>query len=136
MSASTDTGANERYKGTWGLYPWFAEDGEAWIDPADLPRFQALIPYGKLFQCIEDGEYLTLRYGSDAFRVKPGLYKPVSAAPAFGFGSEVTVKSKPELRGRIAGIEWHFKNEAPFYYIEANGKRKSTRYAESDLAPA
>lgn len=123
-------------KGTWGVYPWFAEDGDEWIDPSDLPRFKALIPYGKVFQCTEEGEFLTLQYGAEKFRVKPGLYRPVSAVPAFAIGSAVTVKNKPEVQGRIADIEWHFKQEAPFYFIEVNGKRKSSRYAESDLAPA
>lgn len=46
-------------KKTWGIYPWFIENGAECINPLDLERFKKLSPYGKVFECIaKDHEYI------------------------------------------------------------------------------
>lgn len=121
-------------KNTWGLYSWFVEDGEQLIAPSNLDKFRSISPYGKVFECIdEDSEYITLRYGEEEYRVKPKLYKQVSA-PLFTIGSKVKLTKKPEVAGVIVDINWHSKENSPMYFISVGGKRKSTRYMNDDLS--
>ncbi|WP_346352912.1 DUF6960 family protein [Azotosporobacter soli] len=123
-----------RNKNTWGLYPWFIENGEQLIEPLDLEKFKRLSPYGKIFECIdEDNEYITLKYGEEVYQVKAELYKQVNA-PIFTFGNKVRLTEKLETIGVIIDINWHNKENTPIYLIEINGKRKSTRYMETDLS--
>lgn len=122
-----------RFKDSWGLYPWFIEDGEHMIFPSDLESFKKLLPYGKVFNCIDEvGGYLTLRYGKDTFRVKPDLYKAVNK-PRFEIGCNIKLTKDNTQEGTIIEINWHHKNDSPIYYISINGKRKSTRYNDEDL---
>ncbi|SHK18989.1 hypothetical protein SAMN02745163_03388 [Clostridium cavendishii DSM 21758] len=118
---------------SWGVYPWFIEDGEELIAPSDLERFKNLSPYGKVFKCInEDGEYITLKYGEEIYQVKSRLYKQVNAS-IFSIGTEVRLAKKPEVTGIIVDINWHIKNSSLLYYISVGGKRKSKRYINDEL---
>lgn len=121
--------------GAWGLYPWFAEHGAELVHPDDLEGFQALMPYGKLFQvAAQEGEFLALRYGDERFRVRPGeLFQP-RPAPAFAFGDAVQVPKKGP--GTVAAIEWHHQRQAPLFFVAVDGKRLKKRYGAEDLAPA
>lgn len=122
-----------KFKNSWGLYPWFIEDGEHLISPSDLESFKKLLPYGKVFNCIDEVDgYLTLRYGKDTFRVKPDLYKAVNK-PSFEIGCNVKLAKDNTQEGTIIEINWHHKNDSPIYCISINGKRKSTRYTDEDL---
>lgn len=122
-----------KYKDSWGLYPWFEESGEQLIFPSDLDSFRKLLPYGKVFKCIDEVDgYLVLQYGQDKFRVKPDLYKVVNK-PRFEFGCNIKLAKDNTQEGIIEEINWHQKNNAPIYYISINGKRKSTRYSDEDL---
>lgn len=118
---------------TWGLYPWFEEDGEALIHPASLASWRELMPYGKVFLCIsEEEEWLTLQYQEHAYKVKPDLYQIVPA-PAFSFGDVVQLAKKPETMGVICDIAWHHKHEKEMYHITVDGKKKSSRYFKEDF---
>lgn len=121
------------YKNTSGLYPWFIEDGEHLIFPGDLKNFRKLLPYGKVFNCIDDvNGFLTLQYGKNTFRVKHDLYKVVNK-PRFRIGCKVMLAKDNTQEGTVEEINWHQKNGIPIYYISINGKRKSTRYFDEDL---
>ena len=66
-------------KGSWGYYPWFPEDGDHFINPCDLENFKNIIPYGKIFNCIDDtDEYITLQHKKMTFKVKKELYKIIN----------------------------------------------------------
>ena len=43
---------------TWGLYPWFEEDGEELIEERYRDEYLSLKPYGKLFLCVGEREQL------------------------------------------------------------------------------
>ena len=43
----------------WGLYPWFIEHGTELIHPDDLEKFRKETNNCKVFQCIEEGNYIT-----------------------------------------------------------------------------
>ena len=66
-------------KGSWGYYPWFPEDGDHFISPDDLKEFKKLVPYGKIFQCMNDnGKYVTLKHKKMTFKVRRSLYKIIN----------------------------------------------------------
>ena len=116
----------------WGLYQWFEEHGTDLIHPEDLPGFRALIPNGKIFECVgRDEEYLTLRYGDMEFRVRPSLFKIV-ARPSRRFGEEVHLSNGK--RGIVTDIQWHFQRAEAMYHLMFDGKKRSRRYWESDFA--
>ncbi len=122
-----------KYKDSWGLYPWFLEEGEHLIFPSDFENFKKLLPYGKVFKCIDEvAGYLVLQYGKNIFRVRSDLYKIIDK-PLFEMGCNVKLAKDNTKKGTIEEINWHYKNEVPMYYISINGKRKSTRYFNQDL---
>ncbi|KNY25872.1 DUF6960 family protein [Pseudobacteroides cellulosolvens] len=103
--------------GTWGVYPWFYEDGEDLIHPLDLCRFKERFLYsgGKVFFCKDIVEkYLVLKYKDELFRVKPDLYNRVKM-PTFDYGDYLKLKDRPEAICVVNDIVWHFKEDAPKY---------------------
>ena len=97
----------------------------------DRVDFFGLIPNGKIFECIDEGERLTLRYGNKEFRVKPQLYKVV-CEPRYKIGDKVKIISSSKIV-QIIDINWHMKDNTPFYFVQDNGKRSTRRYYERDL---
>ncbi|MFB9273932.1 DUF6960 family protein [Cohnella cellulosilytica] len=117
----------------WGLYPWFDEDGLELIEPRHREKFRVLLPYGKVFLCVgEQGEYMVLQYNNEIYLVKPILFKRVSP-PKFTFSEPVRLRIKPGVLGNICEINWHYKAEREMYYIEINGKKKTSRYSSEEL---
>lgn len=88
--------------GTWGIYPWFEEDGEELIEERHRDEFRELKPYGKIFRCVgERDEFIELQYNSHSYLVKPQLFKKVPT-PKFNFGDTVRLRKKPEVIGTIS----------------------------------
>ncbi|MEK3885805.1 hypothetical protein [Paenibacillus sp. PL2-23] len=120
-------------KDIWGIYPWFKEDGQELIEPRYREKFSSLRPYGKVFLCVgEQDQYIVLQYNKQSFLVKPTLFQKI-LTPKFTFGQAVRIRSNPEVFGFICEINWHHKTEREMYYIEVNGKKKSSRYFSKDL---
>lgn len=118
--------------GSWGIYNWFEEDGEEFIQKQSRDAFLKLKPVGKLFQCVGiDGEYIEILYNEQKFKVKPELFKP-TPNPKYHFGENVRIKSK-EVVGIVCDINWHSKEAREIYFIEVNGKKKSSRYFSEEL---
>lgn len=123
-------------KGAWGLYPWFEEDGKELIEPSYREEFRNLQPYGKVFLCIgEQDEFIVLQYKNQSFLVEPTLFQIIST-PEFTFGQTVSIRRNPEVLGSICEINWHYKREKEMYFIEVNGKKKSSRYFSEELISA
>lgn len=59
---------------------------------------------------------------SNIFKVNYKLYKKVRG-PQYKIGGEVEIIEK-SLIGQIADVNWHFKDDTPFYYIEIDGKKE------------
>lgn len=116
---------------SWGLFPWFPEHGTDHVHPDDLVAMQTLGPYGKLFVCEQESDYLSLRHRDVTYRVRPTLFCPVSA-PSFGFFEHVISVSTNE-EATIDSIEWHHKQAEPIFYLAIKQKRKSKRYLTSEL---
>lgn len=119
--------------GTWGIYPWFEEDGEELIEERYRDKFRRLKPYGKIFRCVgERDEFIELQYNGHSYLVKPQLFKKVPT-PKFNFGDTVRLRKKPEVIGTISEINWHNQTEKEMYFIEVDGKKKSSRYFSEEL---
>jgi len=53
----------------WGLYPWCIEHGTELIHPDDLEKFKKETNNCKIFKCIEEGNYITLKYSDTTAKV-------------------------------------------------------------------
>lgn len=121
---------------TSGIYPWSPGHGTQLVHPDDLERFTKLFPRERVFQAVDERDgYLTLKYGTESFRVRPDLYRPVTGV-AFRIGDLVEVSgAQPPKSGVIGEVNWHFKNREPIYYLSFNGKPSSRRYSPGELLP-
>jgi hypothetical protein len=121
---------------TWGLYPWFSENGEEWIDSKNQEQFRLLQPYGKVFQLIEKNDnWVLLKYSESEFLVKKDLFQEIPK-PCFHFGQVVCEKSKSERVGEIVDITWHHEKRKEMYFLKFNGKLSKKRYFCDDLLEA
>lgn len=115
----------------WGLYPWFIEHGTELIHPDDLEEFKKEASNCKVFKCIEEGNYITLKYNDRLYRVKDSLFSFVPV-PKFDFGQEVSiVKNKEKVI--IIDIMWHYKRQEHYYFVSSQNRKKSKRYFEAEL---
>ena len=85
----------------------------------------------KVFECIEENEYLTLKYNSNYYRVKDKLFKTVPT-PKYNFGEIVKIKENDE-EAIITDIMWHYSKQEHYYLISIRGKKKSKRYLETEF---
>lgn len=120
------------YMDTWGLYQCFQGTDDKMVDPDCREEFFALQPNGKVFHCISaTEEKIALKYGEKVFHVNPGLYKIVSE-PLYKVGDKVEIIEKLSV-GRVTDVNWHIKDNAPFYFVEVDGKKSGKRYKNCDL---
>lgn len=120
------------YIDTWGLYQCFQGIDDAMVDSDCREDFFALQPNGKVFQCIlATEEKITLKYGEKEYLVNPGLYRIVRE-PFYKVGDEVEIIDKMSL-GRVTDVNWHIKDNVPFYFVEVDGKKSKKRYRDCDL---
>ena len=110
------------YIDTWGIYQCFQGTDDDMVDSDCREDFFALQPNGKVFQCIStNDEMITLKYGEKIFRVNPKFYKRVEE-PLYKVGDKIEIIEK-SLVGHILDVNWHIKDDAPFYLVEVNGKK-------------
>lgn len=120
------------YIDTWGLYQCFQGSDDEMVVAECRKDFFALQPNGKVFQCISAYEdMITLKYGEKIFRVNSKLYKRVRE-PLYKVGDKVEIIQK-SLIGQIIDVNWHIKEDFPFYFVEVDGKRSERRYRDCDL---
>lgn len=115
----------------WGGYPWFAEHGIELIHPDDLEAFMLEANNSKVFKCVEEGEYITLKYNNNYYRVKDKLFKTVSI-PKYDFGENVRIR-KNEEEAVITDIMWHYGKNEHYYLVSIKNKKKSRRYLETEF---
>ena len=53
----------------WGTYPWAIEHGADLIHSTDLENFKQEANSSKVFECVKESAYITLRYNSNFYRV-------------------------------------------------------------------
>lgn len=115
----------------WGMYPWFEENGKGLIHPDDIDDFSKEVNNCKVFLCVKEDEYLTLKYNNNYYRVKEKLFKSVPK-PKFNFEQKVKIKDS-DKEVFIADIMWHLNKQEHYYFVIADNKKKTKRYFESEL---
>ncbi len=118
----------------WGFYRWVPPLGPEYIHPEDRPIVEARWPVGHLCQVAgRDGEYLLIRYGGGEFRGKPELFEP-TAAPRYGYGDVVqTLPPRTPRVGIVRVVIWHSKRGCPYFLLNGNSERRSSRYWAEEL---
>lgn len=114
----------------WGTYPWVIEHGENLIHPDDVEAFKQGANSSKIFECIAEGDYLTLKYNNNYYRVKDKLFKTVPT-PKYNFSDIVKIKENKEAI--IVDIMWHYNRHEHYYLVSVGNKKKSRRYFESEF---
>ncbi len=115
----------------WGTYPWFMEHGADLIHPDDLDAFKQEANSSKVFECMEESDYITLRYNDKCYRVREKLFKFVPV-PKYDFGECVKLKKNGE-EAIIIDIMWHYGKQEHYYLVSIGGKKKSKRYLEIEF---
>jgi hypothetical protein len=123
----------------YGYFPWWPEDGDAWIHPEDVAVARAMIPSGRVFR--RDGmiaSYALFRYGDSVIRVRPRLWQEVSSE-GYEIGDWVEVLARGMLNaariGRIREMVWDERTQAMQYQISENGLPIERLYSRDDLRP-
>ena len=122
---------------TYGIYPWWPQDGEGWIHPADVERARMLIPGGRILRrdrCV--GRYLVLTYGELSIRVRPTLWHIVPT-DGFDVGDLVEIRSRlgknwPGI-GVIGEMRWNRYRRRIDYFVRRRGMTLPSPYTAEDL---
>ena len=123
----------------YGTYPWWPEDGDAWLHPDDVAAARAMIPSERVFRRDgNEGRYVVMHYGDVRLRVRRTLWLEVPwEGLDVGAWVEVMSKgSKNEFRtGRIREMLWHATSQTIRYQIEQAGQPIEILYSKEDLRP-
>ena len=121
----------------YGYFPWWPEEGDAWLHPDDVAAARSLIPSGRIFR--RDGSddgYGLFHYGDVTLRAKPTLWQEVEPE-GFEIGDWVEVRTRGLANephtGRIAEVVWHDHADEIRYQIVENDQQLETLYARDDL---
>lgn len=103
------------------------------VNPSDIDNFKNSTT-NTLYNCvgIED-DYLIVKNKNHTYRVKKEAIKQLLPNPKFNWNDKVVQISKPEIEALIDDFFWHHKDQRYFYHLTVNGKKKSSRYNETDL---
>ena len=115
----------------WGVYPWFPERGTEYIHAEDLDAFREVASNCKVFACVGEEEYITLKYNNRCYRVRKQLFKPI-LAPKYTFGQRVSIRKNGE-EVTVIDIMWHYDRQKHYYLVTAGNRKKSKRYFEEEL---
>jgi hypothetical protein len=78
----------------YGYFPWWPEDGNAWVHPEDVELARKLIPSDRVFRRDgTEGDYLLLHYGDLTLRVRRTLWQEVPPE-GYELGDWVEVRSR------------------------------------------
>jgi hypothetical protein len=121
----------------YGYFPWWPEDGDAWVHPEDVAAARAMIPSQRVF-CRDGtaGQFVVMRYGEVAIRVRRVLWQEVEPA-RFNIGDWVEVRTRgmqnESRTGVVREMLWDDRDLAIRYQIHETGRPIEQLYAEDDL---
>ncbi|MAT72457.1 MAG: hypothetical protein CMJ58_23390 [Planctomycetaceae bacterium] len=121
----------------YGYYPWWPENGDAWLHPEDVSLARTLIPSPRVFtRDGESGPFVILHYGEVRLRVKRTLWQEVPGE-GFEIGDWVEVLSRMRTNDpRTAVIcerHWDERERGLRYQVAANDAAIPRWYAAIDL---
>lgn len=121
----------------YGCFPWWSEDGDDWVHPADVAQARSMIPSDRVFRRDgTEGEYVLMHYSDVSLRVRRTLWQEV-APEGFELGDWVEVlgrsmRNEPRT-GVIREMLWDERAQAIRYLISENDVPIEQRYAREDL---
>lgn len=121
----------------YGYFPWWPEDGDAWVHPEDVATARVMIPSQRVFRRDgSQGEYLLMHYGEARLRVRRTLWQEVEPE-GLEIGDWVEVRTRGMLNeprtGIIREMLWDDREQAMRYQISENGQSIEQLYAREDL---
>jgi len=121
----------------YGYFPWWPEDGDAWVHPEDVAMARVMLPSQRVFRRDgSQGEYLLMHYGDVTLRVRRTLWQEVEPE-GFGIGDWVEVRARGMLNeprtGIIREMLWDERVPGMRYQISENGQPIEQLYAREDL---
>lgn len=122
-----------------GYYPWWPEDGDAWLHPEDAALARTLIPSPRVFRREEGpAPYATLHYGEIRLRVKPALWQEIRTE-GLEIGDWVEVlsrmRSNEPTTGVVCEIHWEAQAHELRYQVRHNEQVVPGWFARHDLRP-
>ena len=128
----------------YGWYPWWPEDGDAWVHPEDVTTARATIPSPRVWRrdgqvAAAEGPYVVLHYGETRLRVHRTLWRE-TPHEGLNIGDWVEVRSRgmanEPLVGRVREMLWDTHAGALVYELELpDGANPDRRYSIADLKP-
>jgi hypothetical protein len=121
----------------YGFYPWWPEDGDAWLHPEDVELARGMVPSTRVFR--RDGmhgPYIVLHYGDMQMRVKRTLWQEVPSE-GYEIGDMVEVLSRgmknTPRTGVIREIFWEPRSRTMRYQIAEGDASVPNLYSAEDL---
>lgn len=121
----------------YGYFPWWPEDGDAWIHPEDVEIARRMIPSDRVFRREGGaGPFVVLRYGDVRLRVMPKLWQEV-APEGFEIGDRVEVLPRgmrnTACTGTIREMLWDDAAKGLRYRLLVNGQALPDQFEQADL---
>lgn len=121
----------------YGVYPWWPEDGDAWIHPEDIQLARQMLPGGRVFRRDgRSGPFYNVSSGTIRLRLRPALWISVPGE-GLDVGDRVQVlsrlgKNQPRI-GTICDMHWQFQQRRIVYHLWDIDCRIPEPYLADDL---
>ncbi len=123
----------------YGYFPWWPEDGDAWVHPDDVATARSMIPSGRIFRRDgTEGDYGVLHYGDVPLRTYAGRCgrkssrKDSRSATGSKFARAAWRTSRAPARFVEIAVGRATQGEIRYQIVE-NGQPMEERYTRDDL---
>lgn len=125
----------------YGYFPWWPEDGDAWIHPEDVSLARQTIPSPRIWRLEQTSNelatlHVTLHYGNHRLRVRPRLWQQ-TPEPEFAMGQLVEVlphgMQNDPVTGHVREIHWEETRKRIIYKIDVVDRVVETTFTADDL---
>lgn len=135
----------------YGYFPWWPEDGDAWVHPEDVATARSMIPSPRIWRRdgtvdgIADGagdaavDFVVMHYGDVRLRVRRTLWREINA-PDYDLGDWVEVRTRGMTNephtGQVRELHWDDRAGVVRYCLAlADGTVLERSYQADDLKP-
>ena len=128
----------------YGYYPWWPEDGDAWVHPEDAPLARTLIPSPRVWRRdgaipARAGDFVVMHYGETRLRVRRTLWREVRHE-GLDLGDWVEVRPRGMTNephtGQVREMHWDDHHAVVRYWLTlADGTLLDRAFEVIDLKP-
>lgn len=126
-----------------GHFPWWPEDGDAWVHPQDVELARSMIPSPRIWRrdgtvaADDQSEWVVMHYGETKLRVRRTLWREIEAE-GFELGDLVEVRSRGMKNepntGTIRDMHWDDHAGVIRYWLTlADGTRLERAFGVDDF---